>query len=193
MSEPNTAEQQHLARWQDRLQDAIDQVLSPAEMLQVHTHIAACTVCTRAQRRMLALDQRLRNEFAAPATPESFDQGVFAKITALELDKRAAARQQELQEYEGRLSRLRGGWRELLRFHLGNIIGGLAAAAAVVWGVAASWPTMTSTMTKDLVGAQTFAWLPQGWSNAFPATVMGALGIAAAAIWITRRLDSRLS
>jgi anti-sigma factor RsiW len=192
MSEPIAARHLHLAQWQERLQDAVDQALSPAEMLQVQAHLTACPICTTAHQQLLAVDQRLRNEFAAPPMPSAhFEQRLFANIAAVELSKRNEARQSEQQAFEVRMARLRGGWRELAHFHLGNVIGCIATVAAVGTAVVSMWPNLTSQVSTELASAEQLAWLPHGWASFLPTTVIASAAIAVAAIWITRRLDSR--
>jgi anti-sigma factor RsiW len=196
-SKHNSAEAQHLTQWQDRLQELVDQALTPAETLQVHTHLTRCTMCTREHRRLLTVDARLRNEFSIAATPSpTFDQTLFANIARLEQEQRALARQREQQEHAARLAQLRGYWRGLLRFQLGNLIAAITTAAAVTTAIMSAWPnmaSMTATLDKGLLsGAQQVTWLPHGLSIAAPIAAVATAGvIAAAALWITRNLDQR--
>ena len=192
MNEPFTAKNLHSAQWRDRLQDAVDQVLAPAEMAQVQAHLAGCTHCSQTHRRLVAVDTSLRNEFAANFRPSAnFDQNVFAAIVAMEQTKRAMARQVEQQEFETRMNQLRNGWREFARFHLGSIIGGIATVTAVATALVSAWPSLTAPLTKELVAVEQLPWLPQGWNAMVPITVLASMGIAAAALWITRHLDRR--
>jgi hypothetical protein len=187
-SSPTTTDDLHLALWQDRLQDAVDQALAPSELLAVQTHLAVCAICAKAHSRLLAVDAGLRHEFAAAPKPSvNFDRLLFAAIATAEQDKRATAREQELQEYAARMTRWREGWRELFRFHLGSVIGGIATLGALATAIISAWPTLT----RDLAGAQQLAWLPQGWTSALPTAVIASATVAIAAIWITRRLESR--
>ncbi len=189
-TERATPESLHLALWHDRLQDAIDQLLSASESAAVQTHLASCVVCSKEQRRLLAIDAHLRGEFSVAPTPAAlFDKRLFERIAALEQDERAQARRREQQEYAARLAQLRNSWRGLLRFHLGNLIGVVATVAAVVAAIASARPTTTPIRAMDWIVTQEVAWLPQGWNSAMPVTVLASLGIAAAAIWITRRID----
>jgi anti-sigma factor RsiW len=185
MSELFTAENMHTAQWRDRLQDAVDQALSPSEALQVHAHLATCPTCAQVHRRLLTIDASLRNQFAVTAVPSiDFDQTVFAAIAAHEADKRATARQQELQEHAARVEHWRNRWQELTRFHLGSIIGGMVTVAVIV----SAWPSMS----KDLVGTgtQAISWLP-GVNSLLPTGLIALAALAFVPIWITRRLDNR--
>lgn len=193
-NEQVVAEQLHLAQWQDRLNDVVDQALAPSETLQIHAHISNCVTCTREYRRLLAVDARLRKEFAAPVTPSPhFDKRLFAGIAQLEQDRRGIARQREKDEYAARLASLRKRSRELLRFQLGNVIAAIATLAAASTTVVSMLSPVTTTLTaavsKDLQAAQTIAWLPQGWSLLPILTVTVSVAIAAIAIWVTQRVE----
>lgn len=184
---PTTADEPHLAEWIDRLQDAVDGALVPSDLAAVQAHLADCAICRGEHRRLLAIDARLRGEFtAAPAMSADFDRRVLARIDALEHERRALAKQREQQEFEKRLTAIRGGWRQWVRFHLGNVIGVAATIAAVVSALASMWPDANEGVT----GLQPSSWLPQGWST--PATLVAAsVIVAAASLIVMRRLERR--
>jgi anti-sigma factor RsiW len=193
-NEQVVAEQLHLAQWQHRLNDVVDQTLTPSETLQIHAHISSCVTCTREYRRLLALDALLRKEFATAVSPScDFDKRLFAGIAQLEHDKRGMARQREKDEHAARLASWRKRSRELFRFQLGNVIAAVATLAAasttVVSMVSPVTTTLTSTVNRDLLTAQQITWLPQGWGLLAVLAVTGASVVAAAAIWITHRVD----
>jgi anti-sigma factor RsiW len=193
-NEQVVAEQLHLAQWQDRLNDVVDQALAPPETLQIHAHISNCVTCTREYRRLLDVDARLRKEFSAPVTPSPhFDKHLDAAIARLEQDKRGQARQREKDEYAVRLASLRKRSRELLRFQLGNVIAAIATLAAASTTILSMLSPVTTTLTSavnnDLLAAQHIAWLPQGWSLLPILAVTVSAAIAATAIWVTQRVD----
>lgn len=176
-----------MAEWIDRLQDAIDGALAASDASLVHAHLAECAICRGEHHRLLQIDAQLRGEFAAMTRPsKDFDRRVFARIDALEQEKRALAKQREQQEFERRLAEVRGGWRQWFRFHLGNIMGGVTTIALVLSALASMWPN-----TNDGVsGLQPASWLPQGWS--MPATLVAAsFVIAAVSLLVMRRLEQR--
>lgn len=189
-TESNPAEHRvHLALWIDRLQDAVDGALAPNEATVVQAHLSECAICHDEHRRLCAVDARLRGEFSQAFSPsDNFDRNVFARIDVLEAEKRALAKQRELQEFEVRLAQVRGSWRQLLRFHLGNIIGGAATAIAAVTAIAGMWPTLGA----DARAAASVSGVFQG--NVIAASVAMA-GVAAtfavASIWLLRRLERR--
>jgi anti-sigma factor RsiW len=179
----------HLALWIDRLQDAVDGALAPAEASIVQAHISECAICHAEHRQLCAIDAQLRGEFSQAFSPsDSFDRNMFARIDALEAEKRALAKQRELHEFEVRLAQARSGWRQLLRFHLGNILGGAATAVAVISAIAGMWPTLA----EDLRAASSASGVLQG--NTIAASIaMAAVAatFAAASILILRRLERR--
>jgi anti-sigma factor RsiW len=192
------ASQVHLAQWLHRLQDIVDQALSPAETLQVHTHVSSCLTCTHEYRRLLAIDASLRNEFSSAITPSpQFDRHLFASIARLEQDKRGIARRREQQEHAARLASFRKRTRELLRFQLGNIIAALATLAAASTTIVSMLPSVTtrlsSAVNKDVLSAQQISWLPHGWLQGWTLlpvlAVTASATIAVTAMWITRRID----
>jgi len=185
--EDSTPQDLHLAQWQDRLQDAIDDALSAVELAQVHAHLATCVLCATEQKHLFAIDAHLRSALANGALPSAnFDQRLFASIAVVEKDKRALARHCEQQAYEAQRAQLRSRWRELVRFHLGNLIGGVATMSAVIAALASARPPSF----KAWIATQEIAWLPHGWNAGLPLIAMlASFGIAIAAIWITRRID----
>jgi anti-sigma factor RsiW len=187
----DSTEALHLAQWQDRLQELVDQALAPTETLQLHAHLTSCTMCTREHRRLLAIDAQLKSQFAVTVTPSAkFEQTLFTNIARLEQEQRALAQQREQQEHAARLAQLHVNWRGLWRFQFGNIIAAITTTAAMTTAIVSAWPSM-ATMSKGLlIGAQQATWLPQGLHIAAPITaVMTASLIAAAALWITRSID----
>ena len=190
------ADQLHLAQRLDRLQDLVDQALSPAETLRVHAHISSCLTCAQEYRRLLAIDANLRSEFATAITPSpQFDRRLFASIARLEQDKRGMARRREQQEHAARLASFQKRTRELLRFQLGNIIAAIATLAAASTTIVSMLPSatkLTSAVSKDLLGAQTISWLPHGWTLLPALAVAISATIAVAALWITHSIDRRV-
>jgi anti-sigma factor RsiW len=193
------AEQLHVAQWLDRLQDLVDEALAPAATLHVHAHVSSCATCTREYRRLLAIDASLRTAFVVTAAPSPhFDRHLFASIARLEQDKRGIARRREQQEHAARFAVFRKRTRELLRFQLGNIIAAVATLAAAGTAAVSMFPsaaTVTSVVNKDLLGAQQISWLPHGWIQGWTLLPVFAVAvsatIAAAALWITHRIDRR--
>jgi len=185
--EDSTPQDLHLAQWQDRIQDSIDGALSAVELAEIHAHLATCVLCATEQKRLLAMDAQMRKAFATAAIlPANFDQRLFASIALLEQDKRALARHCEQQEYEAQRVQLRSRWRELVRFHLGNLIGGVVTTSAVIAALVSARPSSF----KAWIATQEIAWLPHGWNAGLPLIAMlASFGIAIAAIWITRRID----
>ena len=188
------ADQLHLAQRLDRLQDLVDQALSPAETLRVHAHISSCLTCTHEYRRLLAVDASLRNEFVSAATPSpQFERRIFASIARLEQDKRGMARRREQQEHAARLASFQKRTRELLRFQLGNVVAAIATLAAASSAAVSMLPsvaaTFASVVQKDLLSAQQIAWLPHGWTLLSVFAVAASATIATAALWITHRID----
>jgi len=141
---------EHLLRWQDRLQDIVDGALSATKLCIVTEHLSECSLCRAQHLRLQQVDTQLHRTLATSPVPSSrFDARVLADISAAELTMRAHSRQRELRNHRERLKRLSGGWRAFWRFHLGNVLGAAMVAIALVSVLAATWVDWT----ERLIGA----------------------------------------
>jgi hypothetical protein len=170
---------EHLAEWQDRLQDAIDGDASE----ELRAHLSVCAICHNQHAKLLALHTQLKTEFAnVPALGADFSARVFAKIDSQEQARRVASKQRAEQEFRERMRAFQLDWREILRKHFGNIVAALTVLIALVAGLNSLW-TSAREQLHSSIASLPFA------SNPFAlpiAVVIGTASIAAAALWWLR-------
>jgi len=179
----------HLALWLDKLQDAVDGELASADATRLESHLAECDICRSEYQRLVKVDELMRGAMRASRSPSSeFDSNLLARIAAVEEDRRGQAKQRELLEFEQRLAQLRGGWRQLARFHLGNFLGGVATLGALMMSLVGVWANLGHEFRDSNLGSML---VREGVFDS-PLVVLGvAVGFAAATILTIRRLDRR--
>jgi hypothetical protein len=200
MTEPATLESAHLAEWEEQLQDLVDQVLPAAATIRLHAHLGSCLICTRAHRRLLSLDAQLRNGIEDASPSPGFNQRLFANIKATENRKRAITLERELADHLVRTEQVRNTWRAQLRFHLGNVVAGIATLAAITSTIASSpsteskaaWGWIGSTFS-DRIGTASFSWVTHSWLGALTGVAAIVLvGAAAVVLFADRGIDHRI-
>jgi anti-sigma factor RsiW len=184
----------HLADWIDRLQDEVDGSLAATETAQLHEHLAACEVCRGQFAQLLAMDKQLRADLPRNIAPSAqFDRKLFARIAEFESEQRTIARTRELQAHAARLAKIRGAWRSILRYQLGNIIAAVATVSAVVvalrasalsvWGAKAIGSDLANRLTRVENGLPLDAFHKLGISTTAALLIGGSLAVAGIAMW----------
>ena len=173
----------HLAEWQDRLQEAIDCALDDAALTELRKHLDACALCNAEHEKLVALDARLKSEFAvAPTLSVDFSKQLFARIDEHEQARRAAAKQRAEQEFRSRMRAWQFDWREFWQRHIGNIVAAITVIAALIAGLNSTFESARERLIS------TFDALP--WSSsvfALPAIVVAAsASLATLALWWLR-------
>ena len=199
MTEPATLESAHLAEWEDQLQDLIDQVLPAAATIRLHAHLGSCLICTRAHRRLLNIDAQLRSAIGDALPGPDFNQRLFANIKAMENRKRVITLEHERAEFLVRTEQTRNNWRAQLRFHLGNVVAGIATLAAITSTIASSTSTESKAALTWIGHAFSesngpFSWITHTWLGAL--TVVAAIvivGAAAVVLYTNRSFGRRIS
>jgi hypothetical protein len=174
----------HLAEWQDRLHDAIDNALDATAQDELRTHVEGCSLCREEQARLAALHSRLKLEFGStPALRADFAVGVLARIDEQEQARRAAAKQRAEYEFNNRLHAFDLDWRELWQRHFGSIVAAVAALAAIFAAMGSTWESTRQQLTD---GLHLPPWLLHEPAIAPVALTLAAVSIAAATLWWLR-------
>nr|WP_298726398.1 zf-HC2 domain-containing protein [uncultured Steroidobacter sp.] len=180
MTQPN----QH-AQWDDALQDWLDGELSDADSAAFEAHLAGCGRCQRNLPEFEALDEALIEAAPPLQLDATFDRNLFARIDAIDENKRLEARRRLEQEWQQQMQSLSRNWRRTLAFVIPGVIGGIVLAMALM-----SWLD-SSGITSNLVaqgaaelGSRSIDYLRLG----ITAVVGAAFGMLVAP-WLARLAD----
>jgi anti-sigma factor RsiW len=124
-------EAEHMALWNDRLQDWLDGDIAPADAAAVETHIANCSACQSELASFRQLDAALRATAAVPVLDTQFDARLFDRIEAIHSDT-WNYRERLDQEARENLAALSQRWRLGLAFVIPSVIAAIALALALV-------------------------------------------------------------
>ena len=180
MKQPN----EH-AQWDDALQDWLDGELNDADSAAFEAHLAGCGLCQRSLPEFEELDEALIEASPPLQLSAAFDQNLFARIDAIDENKRLEARRRLELEWQQQMQSLTRNWRRTLAFVIPGIIGGIVLAVALM-----SWLD-SSGITNNLVaqgaaelGGRSIDYLRLG----ITAVVGGAFGMVVAP-WLARLAD----
>jgi anti-sigma factor RsiW len=121
----------HDERWSDRLLDWVDGDRDPADAAQFEAHRAGCTSCQERLRELAELDASLRAALPSVSLDAAFDEGIFARIDAMDENQRVAARRRAEQEFRENLQSLSRDWKRTLGFVIPGVVAGIALAFAL--------------------------------------------------------------
>ena len=173
------------SKWDDSLQDWLDGELNDADGAAFEAHLGRCELCQQSLGDFEELDAALLQATPPLELNPAFDQQLFAKIDAIDENKRAEARRQLEQEWQDQMHALARHWRRTLAFVIPGIIGGIVLAFALM-----SWLD-SSGITNNLVaqgaaelGGSSIDYLRLG----ITAVVGAAFGMLVAP-WLARLAD----
>lgn len=180
MKQPNDHTQ-----WDDALQDWLDGELNDAANATFEAHLAGCGLCQRNLPEFEELDEALIEAAPPLELNAAFDQNLFARIDAIDENKRVEARRRLELEWQQQMQSLSRNWRRTLAFVIPGIIGGIVLAVALM-----SWLD-SSGITNNLVaqGAAEFGGGSVDYLRlGITALVGGAFGMVVAP-WLARLAD----
>jgi anti-sigma factor RsiW len=172
-------------KWDDSLQDWLDGELNGADTAAFEAHLAHCGKCQLNVGDFQELDQELAEASPPMELSGSFDQKLFAKIDAIDENKRIEARRRLEQEWQQQVQALARNWRRTLAFVVPGIIGGMVLAVALM-----TWLD-SSGVTNSLVaqGAAEFGGQSINYLRIGITGVVGAAFGMLLAPWLARLAD----
>lgn len=168
--QPSSELTEHHLEWNERLQDWLDGGPDPAEASLLETHLAQCSICQQRLGDFQQLETQLHQALPALNLDAAFDARIFARIEAVDEEKRAAARRRIEQELQNNLQLLSRSWRRTLAF----VIPGMAAGIALAFALTSYFDSSGLTGRLVAEGASEFGASSANWVHAVLTATLGA-------------------